>query len=33
MITRSTRLPAVGRERLRTRARIYAGYADHFLQD
>ena len=33
MITRSSRLPAADRERLRTRARIYAGYADHFLQD
>jgi hypothetical protein len=33
MITRSSKLPVAGRERLRARARIYAGYADHFLQD
>jgi hypothetical protein len=33
MITRSFRIPAAGRAGLRTRALIYAGYADHFLQD
>ena len=33
MITRSSALPAAEREPLRIRARIYAGYADHFLQD
>lgn len=33
MITRSFQLPTAGRAGLRTRARIYAGYADHFLQD
>jgi hypothetical protein len=33
MIARSHGQPAAEREPLRTRARIYAGYADHFLQD
>ena len=33
LITRSTTAAADEREALRTRGRIYAGYADHFLQD
>jgi hypothetical protein len=33
MITRSFQVPTADRAELRTRARIYAGYADHFLQD
>jgi len=33
LITRSLTAAAPEREELRVRARIYAGYADHFLQD
>jgi hypothetical protein len=33
MIVRSDALPSAERERLRGKARLYAGYADHFLQD
>ena len=33
LITRSLTAAGDDRETLRTRARIYAGYADHFLQD
>lgn len=33
LIERSAAVDATGRENLRTRARIIAGYADHFLQD
>jgi len=33
LIARSATADAAGRERLRRRALIYAGYADHFLQD
>jgi hypothetical protein len=33
LIERSATAPAADRERLRRKARIYAGYADHFLQD
>jgi Domain of unknown function (DUF4157) len=33
MILRSAEAPASEREELRARARLYAGYADHFLQD
>ena len=33
LIARSLAAAGDDRERLRTRARIYAGYADHFLQD
>ena len=33
LITRSLTAAGDDREKLRTRARIYAGYADHFLQD
>lgn len=33
MIARSDTLASAGRERLRAKARLYAGYADHFLQD
>jgi len=33
LITRSLAAAGDDREKLRTRARIYAGYADHFLQD
>lgn len=33
MILRSATLAPAGRERLRAKARLYAGYADHFLQD
>ena len=33
LIARSRTVAGPDREKLRTRARIYAGYADHFLQD
>jgi hypothetical protein len=33
LIARSLAMTGDDREKLRTRARIYAGYADHFLQD
>ena len=33
LIARSLAVAGDDREKLRTRARIYAGYADHFLQD
>jgi len=33
LIARSLTVTGDDREKLRTRARIYAGYADHFLQD